>query len=147
MIRIVHDITCVLSAITNFYENSFWVLRCRTITRNKLNRFKTLVLVVYKRKNTLLSFKNWMLILVLLCSRSAFMYIVTRLISDVHFHITGPKFIITDIAILVCPRKLRIIFPLAELSQRCYVTAKCSVMQTWMQICFGYQPIKFLCFP
>ena len=23
--------------------------------------------------------------------RSAFMYIVTRLISDVHFHITGPK--------------------------------------------------------
>ena len=50
--------------------------------------------------------KNWMLILVLLCEnerqrwdasryikakRSAFMYIVTRLISDVYFHITGPK--------------------------------------------------------
>ena len=35
-----------------------------------------------------------MLILVLLCEnakRNAVMYIVTRLISDVHFHITGPK--------------------------------------------------------
>ena len=26
-----------------------------------------------------------------IAKRSAFMYIVTRLISDVHFHITGPK--------------------------------------------------------
>ena len=33
-----------------------------------------------------------MFILVLLCENSAFMYIVTTcLISDVHFHITGPK--------------------------------------------------------
>ena len=55
-----------------------------------------------------LTFKNGMLILVLLCKnerqrwdasryikrvakRSAFMYIVTRLIYDVHFHITGPN--------------------------------------------------------
>ena len=46
------------------------------------------------------SFKNWMLILVVLCenerqrwdaSRYTCMYIVTPLISDVNFHITGPK--------------------------------------------------------
>ena len=83
-----------------------------------------------------LSFKNWMLILVLLCENERQRWDASRYIkarseaqrfyvyrdashlwrsfSHNRTIILHSKLIITDIAILVCPRKLRIIFPLAE---------------------------------
>ena len=78
--------------------------RIMTFTQGHIAKVKV---TVYTWQKIVLGplLKNWMLILVLLCenecqrwdasryikARSAFMYIVTRLISDVHFHITGPK--------------------------------------------------------
>ena len=47
-----------------------------------------------------------------IAKRSTFMFIVTCLISDVHFHKTGPKLTFKTYNY----RKLGIIFPLAELS-------------------------------
>ena len=53
--QILRDITCVLYAIIIFIKTVFLLLCRRTTTSNKLNRCKTLVFVVYERKNTLLS--------------------------------------------------------------------------------------------
>ena len=88
--------------------------------------------------------KTWTLVLVLFCENehqrwdtsrylkvcnSVYrMYIVTRLISDVHFHITGPKLTFKtynyrqcntsmSLKCFQCPRNLRIIFRVVKYSQ------------------------------
>ena len=92
---------------------------------------------MYENTFIQITFKNWMLIFVLLCENEhqrwdASRYIKARSEAK-RFYVYRDAshlwrsflhnrtklniqnlYIITDIAILVCPRKLRIIFPLAE---------------------------------
>ena len=78
------------------------------------------------------------------------MYIVTRLISGVHFHITGPKLTFKTYNFRHCDTsmspKTADYFPSGGVIETLLGNCKVLCYTNMNVICFGYQPIKFLYF-